>query len=1246
MIVMTDPMKGKKPYDRTMAQVHYEPGELSDAELTNQLLANYDTYRDMRYDPTIAFARMLVIAPMVMSEWSYEEAIDAPQGSADFIKQQLEPLRMRYVKSAMEGYVDYGWAGFEQVKCLTDGNQIGLSKFKSLLQEYTDILVNPVNGEYIGLRQSRNMARDIDISVWDSILCTFDYEGTYWYGTPLMENARIPYNSSKVVNAAADRYDAKIAGSFWVVHYPVGITPVNGVETDNFLIAKDILAAIESSGKLTVPNHVQKTLQELSETSADGGETSWKIELISDKGQGATTFTDRMKYLDALKVRAFGIPERAVLEGQFGTKAESESQADFAIVIMDMRNQMIVEPINEYAVNQLLILNYGPHSKGKVKVKPTPLADDKKALWKALYMQLLADPSVMITEAQTIDMSAIRERLGLPVFESAPMLPEEQQMLDAQALPVDDMAMPFAGVQQPMFMSDAAKMVREAAADVQEPKTAKQAAAGTYRKGHVTLHGLELTIETAKGQKRKGTDKDGHEWETKMPWHYGYIKKTESEADGDHIDVFIGPNPDSELVFVIDQVTAKGGRFDEHKCMIGFISEKHATDGYLAAYDGNGWRMLGDVTPMTIQQFKKWLDKGDSSKPVAKSNAEAWILSDDDPDGVWRTMNGKRIFIKTDGTIVDDDPRFAGKNIKDIKELVEDDGKSTLHINSFMEKYGFTDYQDSVEGRKWSSPELNATVLFDQGWELIVDGQRYSQGIDENDLRKKIVAWQSAKRQLAARNAPALALSGKDDAEGRWVTLNEGKKVFIKADGTIEDDDPKFNGKNIKDFTSKKKKVHIEGGGAKSKSGKDEDGPSNSPFVLKMRQEYLDKLGEMSDKDLVQELAIQKENAEGKDHDSWGLKAVKGEIDKRNGGEGVSTFIDSKKGPIGGKAKSAKQYAAEAQKLSDDELVAEYSKRGNWKGDANVIGSYAEELEKRGFEFDDDDNVIGKAASKSGKYGITNNMTYDQLLDKHPEDGLTNDIVKDMFDESIAAGNHALANKLKDEWVIDHKHVKSGFDKLATVAGATGGAIASTRGKDYEMPALSEDYVMGVMDEYVEGVDATVNSKPEYESLINEWVGSSDYVQDEEMVPNSDVAREWNAMLNSMPTHEGEVWRGLTLTPEAAEKLANSADIEFKTTQSASLVPSVAQFFANDPYGDGMHDGVVPVIMKVTSKRGVPVGAWSDGPNEEYEVLLRAGKYRIKAAHWEPVVKYDGMQYRLDGGIEQPKLIVELEDMQ
>lgn len=148
--------------------------------------------------------------------------------------------------------------------------------------------------------------------------------------------------------------------------------------------------------------------------------------------------------------------------------------------------------------------------------------------------------------------------------------------------------------------------------DTPEPTKAQQEA-GNYKKGHVTIQGLDIAIENERGSERKGTDPDGNEWAVKMAHHYGYIKKTEG-ADGDHVDVFIGKNPDSEKVFIVDQVN-QDGTFDEHKVMLGFDNKAMAVTGYKSSYQ-KGWK-VGPVKSMTMAEFKDWLKSGDTKKPSA-----------------------------------------------------------------------------------------------------------------------------------------------------------------------------------------------------------------------------------------------------------------------------------------------------------------------------------------------------------------------------------------------------------------------------------------------------------------------------------------------------------------------------------------------------------------------------------------------------------------------------------------------------
>ncbi|WP_235656255.1 LPD38 domain-containing protein [Aeromonas caviae] len=167
-----------------------------------------------------------------------------------------------------------------------------------------------------------------------------------------------------------------------------------------------------------------------------------------------------------------------------------------------------------------------------------------------------------------------------------------------------------------MAGSAPARMIEAARSEVAPEPTEAQKEAGNYKKGHLKLQGLDIALENPKGSTRSGIDPDGKEWQSTMAHDYGYIKRTLG-ADGDHVDVFIGDKPDSETVYVVDQVDPKTGKFDEHKVMMGFADEQAAREGYLGNYEA-GWKGLGAIKAMPVESFKRWVKEGDTTKPVAK----------------------------------------------------------------------------------------------------------------------------------------------------------------------------------------------------------------------------------------------------------------------------------------------------------------------------------------------------------------------------------------------------------------------------------------------------------------------------------------------------------------------------------------------------------------------------------------------------------------------------------------------------
>lgn len=190
--------------------------------------------------------------------------------------------------------------------------------------------------------------------------------------------------------------------------------------------------------------------------------------------------------------------------------------------------------------------------------------------------------------------------------------PRPEQVDVEQAIEAEQAVSPSQGEKVEAAAAEAATSPEN---DRPEPTDA-QREAGNYKKGALSLHGMRISIENPAGTRRRP------EWPP-LAHHYGYFRGTEGK-DGDHVDVFLGPDAENAAlpVFVVDQVT-QAGRFDEHKVMLGFADEAAARAGYLANYS-EGWQGLGDITQMTLAEFKAWVM--DPARTSKRASADAQLL--------------------------------------------------------------------------------------------------------------------------------------------------------------------------------------------------------------------------------------------------------------------------------------------------------------------------------------------------------------------------------------------------------------------------------------------------------------------------------------------------------------------------------------------------------------------------------------------------------------------------------------------
>lgn len=172
--------------------------------------------------------------------------------------------------------------------------------------------------------------------------------------------------------------------------------------------------------------------------------------------------------------------------------------------------------------------------------------------------------------------------------------------------------------------------------------TKAQIEAGNYKVKRRRFAGLDVSVENPAGSYRRGQDRAGKTWETRMLYDYGYIRGTLG-VDGDHVDCYLGPNEDAPMVYIVHQRRyGDWDKFDEDKCMLGFDSQEDAIAAYLKHYDDP--RFLGPVTAMPTAEFREKVMATKNAPQMIKGMA--LILKAHVRGHTRRLKNGKVIQVK------------------------------------------------------------------------------------------------------------------------------------------------------------------------------------------------------------------------------------------------------------------------------------------------------------------------------------------------------------------------------------------------------------------------------------------------------------------------------------------------------------------------------------------------------------------------------------------------------------------------
>lgn len=185
---------------------------------------------------------------------------------------------------------------------------------------------------------------------------------------------------------------------------------------------------------------------------------------------------------------------------------------------------------------------------------------------------------------------------------------------------------------------------------------------------HTTeFRGIPIILQWPTGSTRVGENSKGEPFKIEMKADYGYIPSTvDSDAD-DHLDVYVGPNKDSEYAYVLEQV--QDGEFDEYKLMLGYDSLEDAEKSFLDHLPEN---MLGEIWEVP---FDEVIDAYKQELPET-SEEEGNIHHE-------RVM--KHVY--PENKSAGDDDRKSIKDWEDEHERRKRDEEKLTVIDAFVKKY-------------------------------------------------------------------------------------------------------------------------------------------------------------------------------------------------------------------------------------------------------------------------------------------------------------------------------------------------------------------------------------------------------------------------------------------------------------------------------------------------------------------------------------------------------------------------------
>jgi hypothetical protein len=367
----------------------------------------YDIVERMERDYQVKLARLTIAANIFSIDVTV--SAESPDPRARALADHLQRLWDATLPQMLNA-VPYGRMAFEKVQEYDSANNLNFIEcLDPLPYKETSMKLDTETGGFEGIKLKcgeESITLDADKSWWLALDATaMELHGKSQY-------LGAPYETFLKREKTRRRFDVfmnRNAVRGWIVYHPMDEEDERGNRYDPGEVTAAQLDAIRSGGHLMLPNLLHP--QDPAKYAYDVKETT---EVLDTAPLLAVIVSE-----DAEQLRAFGIPEKTVTEGDaVGSFAMVKQQTLILYSVIDRLMGQFAASFQRYVIDKSIDLNFERGDRPHITITVAKLAQRPDSVTSQLVSQILGSPQLNpILISGGVDLRKMLESVGVPVTE-------------------------------------------------------------------------------------------------------------------------------------------------------------------------------------------------------------------------------------------------------------------------------------------------------------------------------------------------------------------------------------------------------------------------------------------------------------------------------------------------------------------------------------------------------------------------------------------------------------------------------------------------------------------------------------------------------------------------------------------------------------------------------------------------------------------------------------------------------------